>query len=124
MSVEKDTYTALSEDNDVSQLVGSKIYPDESKQNDVFPYVVYQLISSVPVESPEEDEETNMSVMDIGCYGSTYEQSKELAEAVRSAMILYFGSCVIEDSRDERDPVTRKKFVLQTYRIWHDEDFP
>jgi hypothetical protein len=124
MSAETKLIEILGASVEVTGIVGERIYPIEAEQADAAPYVVYEVVSSVPVESPSPGQEVNESVVDIACYGRDYKESKRLSVAVRSALIAGFDACVIENTHDQRDSDTRRKSVVQTYRIWHLEEFP
>ncbi len=124
MSVEQTLFSVLTNDATVAGLVVDRVRPVEAAQGEVLPYVVYELVSSVPIESPDTGQETNESVIDVACYGTDYANSKAVAKAVRAALINGLGASVIEDENDFRDDATQRKSVVQTYRIWHDETFP
>lgn len=124
MSVEQTLFSVLTSDPTVAGMVVDRVRPIEAAQGETVPYVVYELVSSVPVESPETGTETNESVIDVACYGTDYANSKALAKAVRAALINGLGASVIDDTNDFRDDATQRKSVVQTYRIWHDETFP
>lgn len=124
MSVEQTLFSVLTTDPTVAGLVVDRVRPVEAAQGETVPYVVYELVASVPIESPETGQETNESVIDVACYGTDYAEGKTLAKAVRAALINGLGASVIEDSNDSRDDATQLKAVVQTYRIWHDETFP
>ena len=122
MSVESSVYSVL-KDGTTGGIVGTKIYPVEASQPQQPPYVVYEVVSSVPVESPFTGKETNETVIDIACYGNDYARSKAIAAAVRDDLISGLDPCVIENTQDLRDPDTRRKYVVLTFRIWTDDDF-
>lgn len=108
----------------ITDLVDDRIYPIEAEQNKTLPYIVYELVSSVPVEAPDVTHETNESEIDIACHGASYAQAKLLAQLVRSGLIDDLDASVIENSQDQRDQETRSNCVIQTYRLWHVEAFP
>lgn len=69
----------------VTALVGSKIYPVFSKKEVEAPYIIYrraalestQVKTGMPADS---------AIIDVWCYGSTYGQGVDIAEAVRTAL--------------------------------------
>lgn len=124
MSLETTLVAALKGDASVTAFIGDRLRAVEGPVGFKPPYVIYELISSSPVESPAAGSETNESVIDVACYGTDYTNAKELARAVRAALINSLGASVIEDENDARDDDTQRKSVVQTYRIWHDETFP
>lgn len=131
MSLESDFTSTLEDDSSVAALVGSRIYLQEAAQDAALPYVAYEVVSSVPVQadeaisgSPDQEQEMNETVVDVACVASTLTAAKEIADAVRAALIAGLDAAVIENTQDQRDSDTRRKSVIQTYRLWHVEDFP
>ena len=125
MSAETDLVTALEGDTDITGLVGERIYLFEAVQQDLaLPYIAYEVVSSVPVESPADGQETNETVVDVACYATTLTEAKAMAALVRSVLIAALDAAVIENTNDQRDRDTRRYAVVQTYRLWHEEAFP
>jgi hypothetical protein len=125
MSVEADLVAALEADSAITALVDDRIYLFEAEQGQALPYIAYEVVASVPVESPgDATKETNETVVDVACYAATLTGAKELAALVRTRLIETLDTAVIENTQDQRDRDTRRNAVVQTYRIWHVEDFP
>ena len=125
MSAESDLVAALEGDSAITGSVGDGIYLFEAVQEDLaLPYIAYEVVNSVPVESPEDGQETNDTVIDVASYAATLTAAKELALLVRSALIAALDAAVIENTQDQRDRDTRRYAVVQTYRLWHEEVFP
>ena len=125
MSAESALVAALEGDSSITALVDDRIYLFEAEQGQDLPYIAYEVVSSVPVEHPgDATKETNETVVDVACYGATLTAAKDLAALVRSRLIEDLDAAVIENTQDQRDRDTRRKAVVQTYRIWHVEDFP
>lgn len=131
MSIEADIVAALGAASAVTALVGSRVYLQEAPQDATLPFVAFEVVSSVPVEagealsnSPEQEREINETVIDVASHAATLTAAKSLADAVRDVFIRDLDAAVIENTQDQRDRDTRRKTVVQTYRIWHVEDFP
>ncbi|HEX9813235.1 MAG TPA: DUF3168 domain-containing protein [Burkholderiales bacterium] len=125
MSAESDLVAALEGDSAITGSVGDRIYLFEAVQEDLaLPYIAYEVVNSVPVESPEDGQETNDTVIDVASYAATLTEAKTLAALVRSALIGLLNAAVIENTQDQRDRDTRRYAVVQTYRLWHEEVFP
>lgn len=125
MSAESALVAALQADSGITGLVNDRIFLFEKVQgNPTLPYIAYESPSSVPVESPETGKETNETVIDVACYAETLTAAKTLATLVRAVLIQQLDAAVIENTQDQRDRDTRRKAVVQSYRIWHVEDFP
>lgn len=124
MSVESDLADALEADSGVTDLVSTRIYLQEAPQAATLPYITFEVVSSVPVEAPASAQETNETVVDVACHAATLTAAKQLADAVRDVLIVSLDAAVIENTQDLRDRDTRRKTVVQSYRIWHVEVFP
>lgn len=123
MSINSTLVAALTANVGVTSKVSTNIYHIETTEQLAVPYVVYEVISGpVPVQHNGGGKELFQSVVQIACYGANPKASREIALAVHSCLINGLQAAVIEDSEDQRDSDTRRKSIVQTYRIWHEED--
>ena len=74
--IESTVYSTLSGASAVSSLVGSRIYPLVRPQGDALPAIVYQRISTVPVNSLDGDSGLDEVRIQIACVAPTYAQAK------------------------------------------------
>ena len=57
MIVGKAIYNILSNTTAITDIVGTKIYPEIAPQNETQPYIVYSIVSNNPVETKAEERE-------------------------------------------------------------------
>jgi len=70
----------------VTDIVGSQIFPDMATQQAVYPFIVYEVSSTIPTDTkdgPSKLDEVSVNVM---CYSNSYAQAQELASKVRIAL--------------------------------------
>ena len=81
----------LSANEEVTRMVGDRIYPLVSKVDSNFPFIVYQRMSCVPTYTKDGliSEVQNYSITVLA---DTYSDSVELADAVRDALELERGT--------------------------------
>lgn len=89
MAIGKAIYNILSNDADVSAIVSTRIYPIEAKQGAAYPYIVFDITATDPLESkdaPQYDFEN----VEIRCYdqGGTgaYLNLEDLADKIVAAL--------------------------------------
>lgn len=94
MSIEKDLVLYLINVPAVTAIVGTRIYPKRLPENPVMPALVYQRIAESVSPTLDDDPSTYMSGIriQIGAYGATYAEAKELMDAVMVAMSYYHGA--------------------------------
>lgn len=91
LQIGKAIYTILSNNQTVSDLVGTKIFPIISDdENTTFPFIVYRRTGEMPVNN--KDFRCSDAVIEILIAADSYTQSIECAEAVREALEGYDGS--------------------------------
>lgn len=86
MEIGKSIYNILSNDSDVSSLVGTRIYPNRIAIDQMMPSIVYQVVTTSP--SNTKNGVSNLDVISIQIYafGNRYEQANELSLKIRNAM--------------------------------------
>jgi hypothetical protein len=69
------------------------LFPTQGPDEPTAPWVVYQQVSGNPLqESMQGTGRLTTERWRISCYGSTYKQAKQLAAAVKLAMISWLGT--------------------------------
>jgi hypothetical protein len=79
-------YHILTNASDVTDIVGSQIFPDMATQQAVYPFIVYEVSGTIPTDTkdgPSKLDEVSINVM---CYSNSYAQAQELASKVRIAL--------------------------------------
>lgn len=92
MSIEDAIYTHATDDAGISALIGARIYPGYASQNTTVPYIVYQRISSVPINLLAADTDITEARWQFNCYGTSYPSAVAVVEAVRTAFARYSGT--------------------------------
>ena len=82
MSIESTFYDAVSGDAAVIALVGTNITAQVAKRNADPPYITYQVIFGTPYNVLKGAPEDGRKVIQVNCISKTYEEAKEISEAV------------------------------------------
>ncbi len=69
--------------SDVSDLVGTRVYPMKAPQDVDLPYIVYQQISRTPENHATGTTQTNFQRIQVSCWAEDYDGAQALALAVR-----------------------------------------
>ena len=109
MSIETDLFATLDADVGLTALVGSRIYPLVAKNDATVPLVIISMVNGGKLATIKGQGDTDQKEMQISCYGSTYAQSKSVAEAVISALD---GNGHLSNQHDMYDQQTKTKFVI------------
>jgi hypothetical protein len=117
--IESDLKAYLAADAAILALVGSRIYPLKLPQAPTLPALTYQKISGSRVTSLSGYSGLSHPRMQIDCWASTYEQVKDVAAAVVTALDAYPGSIMNDDGRDNYQPDVELPRVTIDFTIWH-----
>lgn len=79
-------FAILSEDTAIADIVGTKIEPNKIPQDADLPYIVYRVVSGVPLASLTGGSGAIDHRLQIDCYSETYQQASEVGNLVRLAM--------------------------------------
>lgn len=82
----------LSDDETVSGLVGTKIYPLLADENALEPYIVFQIISNIREHTFETTIDMVKARVQISCWAKTYYDAITLKNAVISCLDNYAGT--------------------------------
>lgn len=66
----------------ITDVVGLRIYPIPAEEETLLPYITYTLISNIPDHHMRGTLGMKKASFQIGCWGSTYTEALELADAV------------------------------------------
>lgn len=86
--------TLLTDDANVSGLIGSKVYVQIASQRAKAPYIILRRVSAPHEHTMTAAAGTARARLQLECYGSTYDQAKLLADYVRGALDGYAGNVV------------------------------
>jgi hypothetical protein len=85
-------YGRLSAEPTVIAIVGQKIYPDLTPQDVQYPFCVYTITNSIPVDYKDGQSNLEEINIQIDCYTQSYDLTQELANAVRNNLDRFSGS--------------------------------
>lgn len=86
MIVGKAIYNILSNVTAVTDIVGTKIYPEIAPQNESQPYIVYSVVSNSPTDTKEENGNVDEATIEVYCFNTNYSTAIDLGVAVRAAL--------------------------------------
>lgn len=126
--IEEGLYAHLSTNNDISAVVGDRIYLSRLPQEPTLPAVVYSNISGIPYMTMNAKGSLDRSRFQVDCWGSNALEAKSLAQKVRSALEGFRGQMgnevvhaviPIEVGMDDFDDVVDAFRIIAEYNIWH-----
>jgi len=92
MNEGKAIYSILTNDSDVSAIIGTKVYPQIAAQGAAFPFVVYVLQDNSPSDTKSGVSTLDEVRYDIVAAAETYSELTDLTEKVRTALDRYTGT--------------------------------
>lgn len=78
--------TLLAANADFTALVGTKVYPQRAPQNTDYPYCVYSIISSIPVDTKDRPASLDAVRVQIDIFSNTYAEAQALTGYLRTAI--------------------------------------
>ena len=110
MSIQTAIVAKLKATTTVTDLIGSRVYPVSPPHGVTLPYVVYQIISDVPVNHSTGEDDTHNARVQIDCVDDTYSVAWSVAGAIQTALAgwsdsdLKIGSCLMISKQDLPKP--------------------
>jgi NAD-dependent SIR2 family protein deacetylase len=85
-------YGRLSTTSNITAIIGTNIYPDITPQNVDYPFIVYSIINSNPVDF--KDGQSNLEEIDlqIDVYTQNYDTTQNLANLIRNRLDRFVGT--------------------------------
>ena len=131
MNIGKAVYGILSGTTAVTDIVGTKIFPEIAEQETAVPFVVYQVQSVQPEDTHDGPSKLDEVRVEVLCYDDAYNGAADLASAVRGALDrvrgTYNGVNVESvqfndvDFEIEYDPRRYSQVLTFTFRIKRDD---
>jgi hypothetical protein len=84
-------YSRLSTDGAILAYVGSKIYPDIVPQNVQYPFVVYTITNSTPVDYKDGQSNLEEIELQIDVYTQNYDDTQDLSNLIRNRLDRFVG---------------------------------
>jgi hypothetical protein len=85
-------YGRLSTDVAVTGVCGLNIYPDIAPQNVEYPFIVYTIINSTPVDFKDGQSNLEEISVQLDVYTNNYETTQTLSNAVRNRLDRFTGT--------------------------------
>lgn len=85
-------YNRLSTDGDILAYVGTKIYPDIVPQNVQYPFVVYTIVNSLPVDFKDGQSNLEEITLQVDVYTQNYDDTQELSNLIRNRLDRFVGT--------------------------------
>jgi len=85
-------YSRLSTDGAILAYVGSKIYPDIVPQNVQYPFVVYTITNSTPVDYKYGQSNLEEIEIQVDVYTQNYDDTQDLANLIRNRLDRFVGT--------------------------------
>ena len=85
-------YGRLSTDAAITGVCGLRIYPDIAPQNVAYPFCVYTIINSVPVDFKDGQSNLEEVNFQIDVYSNNYDTTHNLSNSVRNRLDRFVGT--------------------------------
>ena len=85
-------YGRLSTEPTVIAIVGQKIYPDLTPQDVQYPFCVYTIVNSTPVDYKDGQSNLEEVQFQVDCYTQSYDSTQELANNIRNSLDRFVGT--------------------------------
>ena len=131
MNAGKAVYGILSANSGVTDIVGTRIFPEIAEQEAVTPFVIYQLQSVAPEDTHDGPSKLDEVRFEFLCYADSYNAAADLGVAVRAALDRVSGTyngVNVEsvqfndvDVEIEYDPRRYSQVLKFTFRIKRDD---
>ncbi|WP_417848371.1 hypothetical protein [Thalassoglobus sp.] len=92
MSIEADTYTFLSNQAGITNIVGTRIYPSHLPQNPTYPAMLYTLISADHITSLDDSVGMVRARVQFDVYSPSMANVVNTIEQLRQSLQKYSGS--------------------------------
>jgi hypothetical protein len=86
MIVGKAIYHLLTNATAITDIVGTRIYPEVAQQDGDLPYIVYNITNNEPSDTKPEPSKLDTAGVEVNCYATSYSQAIDIAVAVRGAL--------------------------------------
>jgi hypothetical protein len=107
-------YGRLSSASNITAIISTNIYPDITPQNVDYPFIVYSIIDSNPVDY--KDGQSNLEEIDlqIDVYTQNYDTTQNLSNLIRNRLDRFVGTV-------EGVEVQSIKYVRQSSQVFNAE---
>ena len=129
MTIEEALDTYLQSNTDLTELIGTRLYPKKLPQKPTLPAVVYHRISGPREHSMDGSSGLAHPRFQFDMYGRTYAAAKDVSDKMRLALDAFKGTiggvdingAFLEDDSDGYDDDLEIYWFQADYEIWHNE---
>ena len=107
-------YNRLSTEGAILAYVRTKIYPDIVPQNVQYPFVVYTIVNSLPVDFKDGQSNLEEITLQIDVYTQSYDDTQDLSNLIRNRLDRFVG--IVEDVE-----VQSIKYMSATSQVFNAE---
>ena len=86
MTVGKAIYYLLTNASDVTEIVGTRIFPEVAQQDADLPYIVYNVSNNEPSDTKKAPSKLDTADVEVNCFATNYSQVIDMGVAVRAAL--------------------------------------
>ena len=86
MTVGKAIYYLLSNYTDLTDIVGTRIFPEVAEQDSALPFVIYTVVSNEPSDTHEGPSKLDIAQVDVVMYNTDYSELVDMGVYVRAAL--------------------------------------
>jgi len=117
-------YSRLSTDGEILAYVGSKIYPDIVPQNVQYPFVVYTIVNSLPVDFKDGQSNLEEITLQVDVYTQNYDDTQILSNLIRNRLDRFVGTVEgVEVQSIKYMSATSQVFNAELSVYWMSIDF-
>lgn len=117
-------YNRLSTDGEILAYVGSKIYPDIVPQNVQYPFVVYTIVNSLPVDFKDGQSNLEEITLQVDVYTQNYDDTQILSNLIRNRLDRFVGTVEgVEVQSIKYMSATSQVFNAELSVYWMSIDF-
>ena len=85
-------YNRLTTDANITAYIGTKVYPDITPQDVQYPFVVYTIVNSLPVDYKDGQSNLEEINLQIDVYTQSYDDTQEISNLIRNRLDRFVGS--------------------------------
>jgi len=116
-------YSILISDSNVTDIMGTRLFPMRLEPGTVLPAAVYQVITTDPVNSLDGDSGLDLLRVQIKAWADTYTEAKSLGLAIRNAITGAASiKAITEIDKDDQDEKTKSFAAVMQFSIWGEFD--
>lgn len=111
-------------DSTITALVGTRAYPVSAAEQATQPYIVWQRVSTVPVEDHGEGTTLEEISIQVTCFAASHAAAIAIRRAVRAVIDRNHsdGPAIYENAQDLGVSDDRRSYAVSAdFTIWHDD---